>query len=343
MNAWTIRGNLIPTDDKATHLGIIRDTYSSGIASTIQQNITKGRKAAYHLLGAGLHGKYGLPPEVLRNMFQAYVVLPDGRHLETIEKEYRMLLIALLGLPNNVASVTPYLLLGLKQIEAVIHMKALCLYVALCRDVKSLEHQIVNRQLFMKSIDDRSWVGRIKLLLSKYGLPSAHDIFNNPLSRDAWKKMVDRWVTEYWLKFYQTQSCAYPSLKFNTEVCTLKDPHPLITMISNSPRDVARSSVKWRLLTGTYALQSTRKAFNQTNPDTTCLMCGKSSETLQHFLLVCDATEDIRNTYLGLLTETSEESTKQYLSELCETYKQSSSAANELCKPRLHICFGCRS
>ena len=114
MNDWTIRGNLIPTDDKATHLGIVRDTYSSGIASTIQQNITKGRKAAYRLLGAGLHGKYGLPPEVLRNMFQAYVVpvlcygleivLPDGRHLETIEKEYRMLLIALLGLPNNVAS-----------------------------------------------------------------------------------------------------------------------------------------------------------------------------------------------------------------------------------------------
>ena len=167
MNDWTIRGNLIPIDDKATHLGIIRDTYSSGITSTIQQNITKGRKAAYRLLGAGLHGKYGLPPEVLRNMFQAYVVpvlcygleivLPDGRHLETIEKEYRMLLISLLGLPNTVASVTPYLLLGLKQIEAVIHMKALCLYVAVCRDVKSLEYQIVNRQLFMKSIDDSGW------------------------------------------------------------------------------------------------------------------------------------------------------------------------------------------
>ena len=108
-------------------------------------------------------------------------------------------------------------------------------------------------------------VGRIKLLLSKYDLPSARDIFNNPPSRDAWKKMVDSRVTEYWLNLiYQTQSSAYPSLKLNTEVCTLKDPHPLITMMSNSPRDVARSSVKWRLLTGTYALQSTRKAFNQT-------------------------------------------------------------------------------
>ena len=68
-------------------------------------------------------------------------------------------------------------------------------------------------------------------------------------------------------------------------------------------------------------------------------MCGKSSETLQHFLLVCDATEDILNTYLGLLIETSEESTKMYFNELCESYNQSSSATNELCKLILDCTF----
>ena len=47
---WSIHKQPIPTSAFAQHLGIVRDTKSHVVYSTIEQNIKKGRRAAYRHL-----------------------------------------------------------------------------------------------------------------------------------------------------------------------------------------------------------------------------------------------------------------------------------------------------
>ena len=69
----TLRKQLKRTPASAQHLGMVRDTKSHGVYTTTEQNIKKGRRAAYRLLGAGLHRRCGLSPNVLKKMVTAYM------------------------------------------------------------------------------------------------------------------------------------------------------------------------------------------------------------------------------------------------------------------------------
>ena len=75
---WSIRKQPIPTPAVAQHLGLVRDTKSHGVYTTTEQNIKKGRRAAYRLLGAGLYGRRGLPLNVLKkwSLPMSYQYLP---------------------------------------------------------------------------------------------------------------------------------------------------------------------------------------------------------------------------------------------------------------------------
>ena len=186
---WSIRKQLISTPASVQHLGLVRDTKSHGVYTTTEQNIKKGRGAAYRLLGAGLHGRRGLPPNVLKKMVTAYVlpvfayglevVLPTPKQMDKLESEYKRLLINLLGFPNNVASIAPYLLLGLWPIQATIEMRALSLFRSMCSEQDSISFNVIQRQLVMKNPDASSWVIKVNDLLSKYDLPSAFQLLDD--------------------------------------------------------------------------------------------------------------------------------------------------------------------
>ena len=49
-----------------------------------------------------------------------------------------------------------------------------------------------------------------------------------------------------------------------------------------------------RIATGTYILQCNRASYNQFESDATCNLCGKSDETLTHFLLECETLQSCR-------------------------------------------------
>lgn len=64
------------------------------------------------------------------------------------------------------------------------------------------------------------------------------------------------------------------------------DHHPILNTKPGNPRDVSRLHTKLKLATGTYILQTNRKAFNQNKVSSICLLCGKEDETKEHFLLI---------------------------------------------------------
>ena len=232
---WSIRKQLIPRPASAQHLGLVRDTKSHGVYTTTEQNIKKGRGAAYRLLGAGLHGRRGLPPNVLKKMVTAYVlpvfayglevVLPTPKQMDKLESEYKRLLINLLGLPNNVASIAPYLLLGLWPIQATIEMRALSLFRSMCSEQDSISFNVIQRQLVMKNPDASSWVIKVNDLLSKYDLPSAFQLLDDLPTKFMWKRRISAAISSYWTKRYLELASMYSSLKFNYGRCNLQNSH----------------------------------------------------------------------------------------------------------------------
>jgi hypothetical protein len=82
---------------------------------------------------------------------------------------------------------------------ADIHKLALGMYANICRTSNSIEREIAERQLGMKAINDNSWFSKLKQILAIYELPSSHNILNLPPTKNAWKKMVNKAVNEYWI------------------------------------------------------------------------------------------------------------------------------------------------
>ena len=96
--------------------------------------------------------------------------------MDKLGSEFKRLLINPLDLPNNVASIAPYLLLGLWPIQATIEMRALSFFRSMCSEQDSISLHVIKRQLVVKNPDTSSWVIKVNDLLSKYDLPSAFQL-----------------------------------------------------------------------------------------------------------------------------------------------------------------------
>ena len=87
----------------------------------------------------------------------------------------------------------------------------------------------------------------------------------------------------------------YSSLRFlNVSGFACGKRHPLLRTLCNI-REVPRISIKLKLVTGTYILQTNRATFNQNQVDPVRLLCHQENETIEHVLLHCPALASLRN------------------------------------------------
>ena len=63
---------------------------------------------------------------------------------------------------------------------------------------------------------------------------------------------------------------------------------------SGDLREIPRTAVHLKIVTGTYKLQTSRHSFNQNQVDPLCLLCKGANETIAHFLLDCTTPEITR-------------------------------------------------
>ena len=52
---------------------------------------------------------------------------------------------------------------------------------------------------------------------------------------------------------------------------------------------------------GAYTLQSNRAAYNKTEVNPTCQLCGEGDEDLEHFILNCSCLEYTRNPIISVI------------------------------------------
>ena len=228
------------------------------------------------------------------------LILPQGPQLEQLEIAQKRLLKQILALPNSVADIAVYILTGILPIEAQIHIRALGLFNNVCRQAEdSSEKALARRQLIVKPDSSTSWFVGIKHLHRKYELKEAISYLDEPESKTKWTRTVKEAVYKKWVDKITSLIPLYKGLTFLTfENLEKGKIHPLFKINCHTGKDISRLSVKLKLLTGSYILQSKRIRMYKTETEATCLLCKEKEETMEHFILGCRCLETVRNPVL---------------------------------------------
>ena len=86
----------------------------------------------------------------------------------------------------------------------------------------------------------------------------------------------------------------YTSLKYLDSNYNIGRIHPLLKSQSANIQDIRRIPTRLNIVTGTYILQTNRAVYSKHLISATCNLCRNADETLQHFVLCCEALQDIR-------------------------------------------------
>ena len=209
------------------------------------------------------------------------VILPARKYLDMLERFFKRVLKQVMSLPTTVADSAVYAVSGMIQIETSILKRALILYGNICRlPDTSIERQLAERQLCVKTYATHSWFIAVKRLHLKYGLFDPYEMLTDRPTKYLWKRTVNECVDSYWVGKIREQAVLYPSLKFlNVQGYRCGKRHMLIQSPDNV-LDILRIKEKLRMATGVYVLQVNRAAFNQNKVNPVCLLCGQDDETL---------------------------------------------------------------
>lgn len=325
---FTFNNEELKSVDTATHLGITRDNKTKfGTGTVVEDRISTSRRTAYAMLGAGLHGINGLNPMVSIHLIRIYilprlvygldVIRLTTKDMDNISMYFKRLLKQVQHLPDRTSDAGTYLMLGEPPLTAEIHKRILTTFGTICRDYNSIEHQIAQRQLAMKSRNSQSWFTVVQEILDKYMLPSAHDILEAPPGRHTWKALVYRTINQFWEEKLKMEVLTKTTLKYlSTDSLTIGSCHSTWTLAGTDPISVTKSQVKARILLGVYTLQSTKHRFNQYNVSPTCPLCKKDPEDRIHFILYCSALDSIRQPFKVAFYKLVEDNTNIHLDSL---------------------------
>ena len=127
----------------------------------------------------------------------------------------------------------------------------------------------------------------------------------SPISKSKWSSVVKSKVREYWSSHIHTMSQMYSSLQFlNSKSIYKGNIHPILKHKYYLALNIDRISIKFRIVTGTYVLQTKRIKFYRDESNPTCLLCRNAEETIQHFILDCQKLESERTKILMEISAT---------------------------------------
>ena len=280
-------------------------------------SLDASNRATFSLLGAGYYGVNGVGPCVASFQYKAYVVptllygveaiVPNTDDLKRLDQAHKKSLRRMQGLPDSTAIPGLYLLIGIPTIEALIHIRALCLFRSIIAAEKPSPpsifiKELIQRQLAMKDNSSHSWAAYIRKLLQRYQLPNPSTLISDVPTKKKWAKVVKTAVNDHWLKTLVEEAKCKKSMSFlNAEKCSLSDTHPVWHDL-HCPLDVMKATVKAKMLLQRYPLLTSHTARNQRSE--TCMLCKQEPETTSHFLLHCPALQKERNIYMPRILNT---------------------------------------
>ena len=204
------------------------------------------------------------------------------------------------SLPGRTATSAVYLLLGALPIEAELHKRQLSLLYNLITSENETIQELTERQIVV-NLDNNlrySYYCRVQEILIQYNLPRLQDLQLKLETKEKWKLQVKKAVSEFWSEKLKIEARDKSTLKYlNIDSLSIGNTHCVWRTLESTVTDIRKGITKYRMLTGTYMLQSNRLKFSRTIVSPTCRICGLESEDITHMLLNCSSLIDVRKQY----------------------------------------------
>ena len=183
-----------------------------------------GRKTAYSLMGAGLHGGSGLKAThngriwstfvIPRLLYDLEVQLLKRKDIENLEKFQRKCLKQIQGLPDNTINSACLTNLGILPVESILHKNLLNVFVNMIRNENYVKSEMAQRQLVMRDSPRKSIFTHIKSILVHYGLPSIFELLDSLPSKAVWKCTLKHKIHEMVETFWKSDIESKSSTKY---------------------------------------------------------------------------------------------------------------------------------
>ena len=312
---WKLNGETISVVDNNEHLGLV----VSGLdeeQKNVDQNIAQCRKSLFALLGPAYSFKCLLSPTVQVHLWRTYnlPVLLSGisalpirpSNIKTMTIFHNKTLRGFLKLSNSSPIPSLHFLLGELPVEAHIHINTLNLFHNVWSNPSTTVHELVKYILMMCSGNSTTWSNHVQILCLKYQLPSPLHLIEKeaPWSKESWKELVKTKVTAFYENLLREQSTSNTKMKYlNVQLHGLSGrPHPVLQNI-NTTQDAKKLRFHLKFLTSDF-LTAERLALDQPNLNPACKLCQAPSESIEHVLVSCRATEEVRQRLLPDLLNT---------------------------------------
>ncbi len=278
----------------------------------VDKRIKAARRAAYSMMGVGLHGHDGVELATALKMVTAYITprLLHGMEAAVLKKEeikkldgfYRRILRQIQGLPESTAGEAVYMLIGASPIESTLHRRILSLFGSVTRlDSENPVRTVALRQLACKDDKSSSWFTMVAALGRKYNIDVRSAVLH-PWPKLTWKRYTNQCITEYWTGELYKASTKRSTMR-NIIPPGRNGPHQIWTTCKGQNFHIQAATVRARMLVGRYFLQSHRAKYGKGQVSATCKLCEEEDETLHHFLYKCKPLEAERTGLIAKLKD----------------------------------------
>ena len=307
-----LNGKALDHSKGEPHLGIVRNSKGSN-TDTILKRVQDARRSLYSILGAGFTGLNGVGPEISLIAYKTYIIpvllygtealVLQDKDIAEISKFHKMVLRRFQHFPDSTALPALFLMSGCPPIEALTHIRVICLLRnILIADEDSppakFMSQLILRQMATKEFGGNSWAKYAQSILEKYGLHTSDILLQTP-SKLIWKKKIKDLVLKHWTEKLKEQAMEKSSLIYlDCDNCNLREPST-VWMNLETPLDVRKATIKAKLQISRYPLGSSHQGGRRD----VCQLCNKDTEDITLFLLHCKETSQARRPYITRILE----------------------------------------
>ena len=310
LSQFHLCGGQMNTVDEVTHLGITRRS-DRRLTHLVEERVKRGRRTAYALFGAGLHGSNGIGTERSLLIYHSYVypvfmyglesMVLDKRSIDTLATFHVSIIKELQGLPTRCANAAAYLMANQLPLPALLHIAILTLLCNIAISKNNSLEILLKRQCALRV--RKSWAMNAQDTLDIYDMGSIDDIFKSDNPR-LMKKHFKQAIRKEWNRRLKEECAGKSSLRW-LHLPPDEQLH-IIWRDTNCPSHTRKATIKAMMTTGCYILQADVKRLNQNEVNATCLLCDIGEpENIDHFLCRCSypPIKDSRERFLPRLIQ----------------------------------------
>ena len=305
---WTLNGEKVKVVDNNEHLGLVVSG-SEEEQKNVDENIIKCRNSLFALLGPAFAFKCLLSPLVQIHLWRTYnlPVLVSGlaalpirpTTMKSLNLFQNNVMRGFLKLSCSSPVPALYFLLGELPVEGIVHIRTLSTFHNICSNPNTTVYKIVKYILTMCDSSSTTWSNHLQLLCLKYGLPSPLSLMLGPSwSKDAWHCLVKTRVTIWHENELRKLSLNNSKMNYlNVKISGLTGAaHPALHCISTT-QDAKKLHLHLKFLTGDF-LTNERLSIDQPHLSSACSLCDHPVESIEHVLVSCRATRDVKSRLL---------------------------------------------